>query len=99
MADEEVTEDKMMKISKLIEMMQAIHERWGDTCVYIRRGGLAWGAVALNNRADDEKHGVFDLQAEHDRERERHAGQVERLIADRNRWQAKALAAETAQPI
>lgn len=76
-------EDRMLRISKLIADLQEIHDRWGDTCVYVRRGGLAWGSAALNNRSDDEKNGVFDLYAEQDRERERHAGQVGRLIEDR----------------
>jgi hypothetical protein len=88
------TVDRMLAIDKLIEMCQSIKDRWGNTCVYIRRGGMTWGAVALNAQADDEKHGVFDLQAAHDRDRERHLGQVKRLMDDRDRWRDRALAAE-----
>lgn len=87
-------EGRMEKISALIARLQSTLDRWGDTCVYIRRGGLAWGAVALNRQADDKKHGVFDLQAQHDRDMEQRVGQVERLIADRNRWMERAMAAE-----
>lgn len=60
-------------------------KNFGNTCVYIRRGGLSWGAVALNRQADDKKHGVFDLQAQHDRDMAERLGQVQRLIEDRDR--------------
>lgn len=86
--------DKLRKISDLITELQAVKERFGDTCVYIRRGGLSWGAVALNRRDDDNKHGVFDLQAQHDRDMLQRAEQVERLIADKNRWMERAMKAE-----
>lgn len=76
-------EDHMVKISSLISRLQATKDQFGDTCVYIRRGGLSWGAVALNRRDDDEKHGIFDLQAQHDRDMLQRAEQVERLIASR----------------
>ena len=79
--------DRMVKIEKLISDLQAIKDRFGNTCVYIRRGGLSWGAVALNRRDDDEKNGVFDLQAQHDRDMIARVGQVERLIEARNRAQ------------
>src|SRR5271168_3678908 len=46
-------EDRMEKISHLISRLQETKDRWGDTCVYIRRGGLSWGAVALNRQGDD----------------------------------------------
>ena len=49
-------EDGMEKISALIARLQETKDRWGNICVYLRRGGLAWGAGALNR-------GVFDLQA------------------------------------
>lgn len=90
----------MVSIDKLIAHLQEISKRFGNTCVYVRRGGLSWGAVALNRRSDDEKHGVFDLQAQHDRDMMRRAEQVERLIADRDvereaRWKVeKALVAK-----
>lgn len=74
----------MVKISGLISTLQGIKDRFGDTCVYIRRGGLSWGAVALNRQDDDKKHGVFDLQAQHDRDMLQRAEQVERLKASRN---------------
>jgi len=83
----------MRKISNLIEQLTHIRDAFGDTCVYIRRGGLSWGAVALNWEADDAKHGVFDVQAKHDRDMQDRADQVERLIKDRNEWRDKALAA------
>jgi hypothetical protein len=78
--------DRMVKIDAMIARLQDTRQRFGNTCIYIRRGGMAWGAVALNRRADDEKYGVFDLQAQHDRDMEQRAGQVERLMADRNHW-------------
>jgi hypothetical protein len=86
--------DRMVKIEKLIADMQAVRDQFGNTCVYIRRGGLSWGAVALNRRADDERHGVFDLQAQHDRDMEARVGQVERLIEDRNEQRQRATEAE-----
>jgi uncharacterized small protein (DUF1192 family) len=86
--------DRMVKIEKLIADMQAVRDQFGNTCVYIRRGGLSWGAVALNRRADDERHGVFDLQAQHDRDMEARVGQVERLIEDRNEQRQRAIEAE-----
>lgn len=76
--------DRMVQIDTFIADMQKISDRFGNTCVYIRRGGLSWGAVALNRRADDEKHGVFDLQAQHDRDMTQRVEQVERLIVDRD---------------
>lgn len=77
-------EDHMVKISDLISRLQSTKDQFGDTCVYIRRGGMAWGAVALNRRADDEKNGVFDLQAQHDRDMLQRLEQIERLKASRN---------------
>lgn len=89
--------DHMVKISDLISRLQKTKDQFGDTCVYIRRGGLAWGAVALNRRDDDKKHGVFDLQAQHDRDMLQRAGQVERLIASRRA--AEVRVAEAADQI
>ena len=77
-------EDRMVKIGKLIADMQSVKDRFGDTCVYIRRGGLSWGAVALNRRDDDKKHGVFDLQQQHDRDMLARLEQIERLKASRD---------------
>ncbi|MCF8533854.1 MAG: hypothetical protein K9G48_12680 [Reyranella sp.] len=74
----------MVTIDKLIADLQEISKRFGNTCVYVRRGGLSWGGVALNRRSEDEEHGVFDLQAQHDRDMLQRAGQVERLIAARD---------------
>lgn len=74
----------MVQIDTMIADLQKISTSFGNTCVYVRRGGLSWGAVALNRRDEDEKFGLFDLQARHDRELIRHAGQVERLIESRN---------------
>lgn len=87
-------ENRMVQIGDLIVEMQEIRKRFGNTCVYIRRGGLSWGAVALNAQADDEKHGVFDLQEAHERECSRHAGQVKRLKDDRDHWMHRALELE-----
>ena len=84
---------EMRKISSLIAELQETLDRFGDTCVYIRRGGLSWGAVALNWRDDDQKHGVFDLQAKHDRDMQARLEQVGRLIKDRNEWRDRALLA------
>lgn len=89
-------DDEMEKISKLIARLQDVLDRFGDTCVYIRRGGLSWGAVALNRQSDDKEHGVFDLQATHDREMTERLEQIERLIADRNEWRQRAWTAEAA---
>ena len=83
-------EDHMVKISTLISRLQSTFDQFGDTCVYIRRGGLSWGAVALNRRDDDKKHGVFDLQAQHDRDMLQRVEQVERLIASKNEWMERA---------
>ena len=54
----------MVQIDTLILELKETSERWGNTCVYIRRGGMGWGAVALNRRDDDKVHGVFDLRAD-----------------------------------
>lgn len=90
--DEPVADDSdhMVKISKLIGDLQSIKDRFGDTCVYIRRGGLSWGAVALNRRDDDKKHGVFELQAQHDRDMLQRLEQIERLKDSRNRAETEA---------
>lgn len=74
-------ENHMWKIADLIASLSTVLERYGNTCVYIRRGGMGWGAVALNREADDKKNGVFDLQAQHDRAMSERLGQVERLLA------------------
>lgn len=89
----------MVQIETLIADLQSIRDRFGNTCVYIRRRGLSWGAVALNHRADDEKFGLFDLQAQHDRDMAQRAEQVQRLIADRDsereaRWKCEAALTE-----
>lgn len=91
-------EDRMVKISEMIAQLQSIQERFGNTCVYVRRGGMSWGAVALNWRDDDKANGVFDLQAKHDKDMEARAGQVKRLIEDRDRWMERAIAAERSIP-
>jgi hypothetical protein len=70
---------RMWKISALIAKLQSTFDQFGDTCVYVRRGGMGWGAVALNREADDEKHGVFDLQAQHDRDMLERLEQIKRL--------------------
>lgn len=82
--------DRMVQIVKLITDLQDIKERFGNTCVYIRRGGLSWGGVALNRKADDEKNGVFDLQAQHDRDMLARVEQIERLKTDRDSWMEAA---------
>lgn len=89
-------EDHMIQIEKLIADMQEIQRKFGNTCVYIRRGGVSWGAVALNRRDDDKKNGVFDLQAQHDRDMLARVEQVERLIKDRDEWRERAWLAEKA---
>lgn len=89
-------EDRMVKVEKLIAELQSIKDRFGNTCVYIRRGGLSWGAVALNRRDDDQKHGVFDLQAQHDRDMLARLEQIERLKKDRDEWRQKVWGAEAA---
>ncbi len=91
--------DHMVQIDTLIATLQATRDQFGNTCVYIRRGGLSWGGVALNRRSDDEEHGVFDLQAQHDRDMTARLEQVERLIDSKNseqeaRWKCEAALAE-----
>lgn len=85
MAEPEDT-DRMVKIGALIAELQSVQGQFGNTCVYIRRHGLSWGAVALNYRDEDRRHGVFDLQAHHDRQMQERLEQVNRLIEDRDRW-------------
>lgn len=90
----------MIQIDTMIADLQAISARWGNTCVYIRRGGVSWGAVALNRRDDDKEHGLFDLQAQHDRDMLRRLEQVQWLIEDRDRerearWKCEAAGATT----
>lgn len=84
----------MIQIEALIADMQSIRERFGNTCVYVRRGGLSWGAVALNRRADDEKFGLFDLQEQHDRDTLERLKQIERLCAERDALKAQLVIAE-----
>lgn len=43
----------MVQIADFIDELTDIKNRWGNTCVYIT--GCSWGAVALNEQADDEK--------------------------------------------
>lgn len=76
-------EDRMTRIDDLIRELQHVSSRFGNTCVYIRRGGLSWGAVALNRRDDDQRNGVFDLQAQHDREVALLCERIENLKAER----------------
>ena len=47
------TDGFRMQIGELIDDLTTIKDRFGNTCVYIK--GLTWGAVALNEQADDEK--------------------------------------------
>lgn len=82
-AQPEDEKSRMVRISKLIADLQSIKDRFGDTCVYIRTGGMSWGAVALNRESDDEKNGVFDLEASYEVRLVAYAEQVERLIADK----------------
>jgi RecJ-like exonuclease len=89
-------EDRMLKISKVIAELLEIKQRFGDTCVYIRRGGMSWGAVALNREADDKKHGVFDLQAQHDRDMLARVEQNQRLIDDNRELRGRVHNAEAA---
>lgn len=87
-------ENRMTQIDKVIADMQHIRERFGNTCVYIRRYGMSWGAVALNYKADDEKNGVFNLNDEYDRRLIAHSEQVERLMASRDEAYVRANKAE-----
>lgn len=87
--DDGADTDRMQKISEVIAHLQSIKERFGDTCVYIRRGGMSWGAVALNRRDDDKKNGAFDLQAQHDRDMTARMEQVQRLIDDNRELRAR----------
>lgn len=87
-ATEVADDDRMIQIEALIKELQGVRDRFGNTCVYIRRGGMGWGAVALNRKSDDEKNGVFDLQKQHDRDMFARLEQIERLKADRDRFAA-----------
>lgn len=91
----------MRRISELRMTLAVIEETFGDTCVYIRRGGLSWGAVALNRRSDDERNGTFDLQATHDRDMAALAAQIERLKLERDelRTERDALRDRIGRPI
>lgn len=46
-------EGRRTQIARLIDELTEIKRRFGNTAVYI--SGLSWGAVALNEQADDEK--------------------------------------------
>lgn len=46
---------RQTQISKLIAELQDVQNKWGDTCVHIRAGGLTWGATALHANDDDRK--------------------------------------------
>jgi hypothetical protein len=70
---------RMWKLGELIAKLQSVLDQFGNTCVYIRRGGVGWGALALNREADDKKHGVFDLHAQHDRDMNERLEQIGRL--------------------
>lgn len=48
-----LTYGRRVQIATLIEELTEIKTRFGNTAVYIT--GLSWGAVALNEQADDEK--------------------------------------------
>jgi hypothetical protein len=91
-ASHDDADDCMVKIEDLIAELQSVKDQFGNTCVYVRRGGMAWGAVALNRRDDDRKHGEFDLQAQHDRDMLARAEQVERLIEARKRAEQETAA-------
>jgi hypothetical protein len=41
---------RMVQIAELIEELEAIQRRWGNTCVYIRDM-----SVALNRKVDDDR--------------------------------------------
>lgn len=47
------TAGSRVQIGTLIEQLNEIRAKFGNTAVYIT--GLTWGAVALNEQADDEK--------------------------------------------
>lgn len=101
-AEDPYSMNHMVQIDTLIADLQRTRARFGNTCVYIRRGGASWGAVALNHAADDEKYGVFDLQAQHDRDMRQRLEQIERLITERNaereaRWKCEKALAEKDQ--
>lgn len=88
--------DRMVKIDAMISELQKIRDSFGNTCVYVRRGGMSWGAVALNRHSDDEEHGVFDLQAQHDRDMDQRLEQVGRLMKDRDHWRSAQWESEKA---
>lgn len=90
----EFDDNHMMQIAELIKRLQNVHDRWGNTCIYIRRGGLSWGALALNRCADDEKYGTFDLQAQHDRDMTARLEQIERLMQERDDHRSRSNTAE-----
>lgn len=88
--EDERDDAKMWRIEDLIARMQKTQADFGNTCVYVRRGGMGWGAVALNRKANDEKNGVLDLEAQHDKDMQGLLEQIERLKADRDSWMAAA---------
>ena len=49
---------KMQKVSETIAYFQNVLDNFGNSCVYVRPGGVSWGAVALNREAEDKALGV-----------------------------------------
>lgn len=87
-------DDRMTPIADLISELQGIHSKFGNTCVYLRRGGMSWGSVALNRHEDDKKNGVFDLQAQHDKDMLALIDRIERLKAERTDLRAALASTE-----
>lgn len=93
----DIDQDRMRSIDDVIAQLQRTREQFGNTCVYIRRFGCTWGAVALNYRDEDRKNGVFDLQAKYEAMLAQRAEQVQRLIAERDEWRQRVWDADAAR--
>ena len=94
----------MQKVSQMIAYLQNVLNNFGDSCVYVRPGGVSWGAVALNRESEDRKLGVpgSDLDRvtrDYSDLAKRHRCQSEAIVERFNRiceLQAELLALRTA---
>jgi predicted nucleic acid-binding Zn-ribbon protein len=69
----------MYKISDFIKKLEKTREDFGETCIYVR--DVSWGGVALNKESKDKAVQAISPLRE---EINRYAGQVDRLMEDRN---------------
>lgn len=89
----------MVKISAMIKDLREILGQFGDTCIYVRRRGVAWGATAMRYRDDDKKYGLFDLVAQHERDILQRIEQIDRLKARISELESTATTATLARDL